>query len=187
MPELPEVETTCRGIAPHIVGEKITRVIVRERRLRLPIPRRFAAELSGQRITAVKRRGKYLLLGCRTGTLIIHLGMSGTLRLVPSAKPAAKHDHVDLQLSNGLTLRLRDPRRFGLMLFTEEDPLRHPLLSGLGPEPLTAAMNGASPTAAAWPPSSSSWMLRSSSAWVISTPMRPCSWRVSILRVPREW
>lgn len=142
MPELPEVETTCRGIAPHVTGQRITRVIVRERRLRHPIPRRFAATVGGQRISEVGRRGKYLLLACDAGTLIIHLGMSGTLRLVPAAAPAEKHDHVDLLLDNGLALRLRDPRRFGLMVWTAEDPLRHPLLSALGPEPLTAAFSG---------------------------------------------
>jgi formamidopyrimidine-DNA glycosylase len=143
MPELPEVETTCRGIAPHVTGQRITRVIVRERRLRHPIPRRFAATVTGQRISEVGRRGKYLLLACDAGTLIIHLGMSGTLRLVPAAKPAEKHDHVDLQLDNGMALRLRDPRRFGLMVWTAEDPLRHPLLSALGPEPLTAVFSAA--------------------------------------------
>ena len=143
MPELPEVETTCRGIAPHITGQRITRVVVRERRLRLPIPRHFAARVAGQEIGGVERRGKYLLVRCSGGTLIIHLGMSGNLRLVAAAKPAEKHDHVDLCLNNGLALRLRDPRRFGLMVWTEEDPLLHPLLSGLGPEPLTAAFSGA--------------------------------------------
>ena len=143
MPELPEVETTCRGIAPHVVGQTVTRVVVRERRLRHPIPRHFAARVTGQRITHVGRRGKYLLLECDDGTLIIHLGMSGNLRLVPMAKPAEKHDHVDLCLSNGLALRLRDPRRFGLMVWTVDDPLSHPLLNGLGPEPLTASFNAA--------------------------------------------
>jgi formamidopyrimidine-DNA glycosylase len=139
MPELPEVETTRRGIAPHTSGQAITRVIVRERRMRHPIPRSFSVKVTGQRIREVGRRGKYLLLACSAGTVIIHLGMSGTLRLVPADRPAEKHDHVDLQLSNGLALRLRDPRRFGLMVWTDEDPLLHPLLRGLGPEPLTAA------------------------------------------------
>jgi len=142
MPELPEVETTRRGIAPHISGQKITRVIVRERRMRHPIPRNFSAKASGQRILEVGRRGKYLLLTCGAGTVIVHLGMSGTLRLVPADRPAQKHDHVDLQLSNGLALRLRDPRRFGLMIWSDEDPLLHPLLRDLGPEPLTAVFTG---------------------------------------------
>ena len=143
MPELPEVETARRGIAPHVTGQTITRVVVRERRLRHPIPRHFAARVAGQRIDHVARRGKYILVACADGTLIIHLGMSGNLRLVPVAKPAEKHDHVDLCLSNGLALRLRDPRRFGLMVWTEDDPLSHPLLNDLGPEPLTAAFNAA--------------------------------------------
>ena len=142
MPELPEVETTARGIAPHVVGQRITRVVVRERRLRRPIPRNFAASVTGQEIGEVRRRGKYLLLITADGTLIIHLGMSGSLRLVPAATAVEKHDHVDLQLSNGLALRLRDPRRFGLMLWTHEDPACHPLLSGLGPEPLAADFDG---------------------------------------------
>ncbi|MEJ2564875.1 MAG: bifunctional DNA-formamidopyrimidine glycosylase/DNA-(apurinic or apyrimidinic site) lyase, partial [Gammaproteobacteria bacterium] len=143
MPELPEVETTSRGIAPYVTGKRINQAVVRERRLRRPIPRGFAAALAGQRIRSVGRRGKYLLLACEAGTLIIHLGMSGALRLVPAATPPQKHDHVDLQLSSGLALRLRDPRRFGLMVWTTEDPLAHPLLSGLGPEPLTRAFNAA--------------------------------------------
>jgi formamidopyrimidine-DNA glycosylase len=143
MPELPEVETTSRGIAPYVTGQRISRVVVRERRLRRPIARGFAAALTGQRIHSVGRRGKYLLLACDAGTLIVHLGMSGTLRLVPAATRPQKHDHVDLQLSNGLVLRLRDPRRFGLMVWTTEDPLAHPLLSGLGPEPLARAFNAA--------------------------------------------
>ncbi len=118
------------------------RVVVRERRMRLPIPRQFAARVTGRLIAAISRRGKYLLLNCTDGTLIIHLGMSGSLRVVPADKSAERHDHVDLRLSNGMVLRLRDPRRFGLMVWIEEDPLRHPLLSSLGPEPLTATFNG---------------------------------------------
>ena len=142
MPELPEVETTARGIASHVVGQRVTRVVVRERRLRRPIPRNFAANVTGREIREVRRRGKYLLLITADGTLIIHLGMSGSLRLVPVTAAAEKHDHVDLQLGNGLALRLRDPRRFGLMVWTRDDPLAHPLLSGLGPEPLDAAFRG---------------------------------------------
>jgi len=143
MPELPEVETVKRGIAPHVVGQRIMRVVVRERRMRRPIPRQFAARVTGRQIAGISRRGKYLLCDCTAGTLIIHLGMSGNLRVVPVDKPAEKHDHVDLRLSNGVALRLCDPRRFGLIVWTEDDPLRHPLLNGLGPEPLTAAFSGA--------------------------------------------
>jgi formamidopyrimidine-DNA glycosylase len=139
MPELPEVETTRRGIAPYISSQVISRVIVRERRMRHPIPPGFSAKVAGQRILEVGRRGKYLLLACGDGTVIIHLGMSGTLRLVPADLPAQKHDHVDLRLGKGRALRLRDPRRFGLIVWTDEDPLLHPLLRDLGPEPLTAA------------------------------------------------
>ena len=143
MPELPEVETTCRGIAPNITGQRITRAVVRNRRLRYPIPSNFAAAVTGKRIHNVGRRGKYLMLACGAGTIIIHLGMSGNLRLVPGGRRPQKHDHVDLCLSNGLALRFRDPRRFGLMVWTTEDPLLHPLLKDLGPEPLNAAFNGA--------------------------------------------
>ena len=142
MPELPEVETAARGIAPHVTAQRVLRAVVRDPRLRRPIPRNFAAQLSGRTITAVTRRGKYLLLTTDAGTLIIHLGMSGSLRLVPVATPPQKHDHVDLQLSNGMALRLRDPRRFGLMVWTRRDPLDHPLLKALGPEPLDAGFDG---------------------------------------------
>lgn len=142
MPELPEVETAARGIAPHVEGQRITRVVVRERRLRRPIPRGFAARLAGRKIETVTRRGKYLLLVTDGGTLIMHFGMSGSLRVVTAGVPAQKHDHVDVQLSNGQVLRLHDPRRFGLMVWTEDDPLAHPLLSKLGPEPLSGSFNG---------------------------------------------
>lgn len=142
MPELPEVETTRRGIEPHIVGRRVTAVRVRQRRLRLPVPRRLDAELVGQSITDVRRRGKYLLLGTSAGTAIVHLGMSGSLRIAPAARPADAHDHIDIVLEGGRCLRLRDPRRFGLMLWTRRDPLIHPLLSSLGPEPLVPAFTG---------------------------------------------
>jgi formamidopyrimidine-DNA glycosylase len=142
MPELPEVETAARGIAPHVTGRRLVRAVVREPRLRRPIPRSFAAQVTGQAITAVRRRGKYLLLVTDAGTLLIHLGMSGSLRVVPCDTPPQRHDHVDLQLDNGLALRLRDPRRFGLMLWTRGDPFAHPLLRDLGPEPLAAAFTG---------------------------------------------
>lgn len=142
MPELPEVETAARGIAPHVTGQHILRAVVRDPRLRRPIPRRFAAEVAGRIVAVVRRRGKYLLLITDAGTLILHLGMSGSLRLVPRGTPPHKHDHVDLELGNGLALRLRDPRRFGLMIWTREDPMRHPLLRALGPEPLEKDFTG---------------------------------------------
>ncbi len=135
MPELPEVETSCRGIRPHVVGQQILDVIVRQPKLRYPIPP-LVGPLVGQRIDAVTRRGKYLLLAAGTGHLLIHLGMSGSLRLVPSTEPPGKHDHVDWQLASGLSLRLTDPRRFGVVDWLEGDPFAHKLLATLGPEPL---------------------------------------------------
>lgn len=144
MPELPEVETTRRGIAPHLVGQRVTRVTVREARLRWPVPRELARELTGQTLHAVQRRGKYLLLRADTGTVILHLGMSGSVRLVSSDTPAGKHEHVDIALGNGLCLRLTDPRRFGSLHWTRADPLTHPLLADLGPEPLSDEFTGES-------------------------------------------
>ena len=141
MPELPEVETTRRGIAPHLEGQKVSRVIVRDRRLRWPIPEDLDIRLSGQRIVQVDRRAKYLLINAEVGTLISHLGMSGNLRLVEVGLPAAKHEHVDIELESGLALRYTDPRRFGAMLWSL-DPLNHELLSRLGPEPLTDLFDG---------------------------------------------
>ena len=143
MPELPEVETTRRGILPHVLGRRVERVIVRQRKLRWPVPHSLCRELSGQRIDRVERRGKYLLLGTAKGTAIVHLGMSGSLRVVPSDKPAEKHDHVDIVIAGGQSLRLRDPRRFGSLLWTRVDPHRHALLANLGPEPLEEEFHGA--------------------------------------------
>jgi formamidopyrimidine-DNA glycosylase len=135
MPELPEVETARRGIAPHVQGRRVAAVIVRDRRLRWPIPPALSRELPGQTIVDVTRRAKYLLFHTAGGTLIIHLGMSGSLRVVPCATPPAKWDHLDIALDNGKCLRLRDPRRFGAALWTRADPARHALLKDLGPEP----------------------------------------------------
>ncbi len=142
MPELPEVETTRRGIEPHLLGYSIRKVIVRNRKLRWPVPANLSGELQQQIVASVKRRGKYLLLGFDKGTLIIHLGMSGSLRILPSTCAAEKHDHVELQLSSGQCLRLRDPRRFGCVLWTRRDPLKHKLLVSLGPEPLLENFDG---------------------------------------------
>jgi formamidopyrimidine-DNA glycosylase len=141
MPELPEVETTRRGIAPHLVGQRVERVVVRERRLRWPIPEDLDVRLSGQRIEAVERRAKYLLIRAGAGTLIGHLGMSGSLRLVEAGLPVAKHEHVDILLESGLALRYTDPRRFGALLWSL-DPLAHELLRKLGPEPLGEDFDG---------------------------------------------
>ncbi|GAB6042767.1 bifunctional DNA-formamidopyrimidine glycosylase/DNA-(apurinic or apyrimidinic site) lyase [Endothiovibrio diazotrophicus] len=142
MPELPEVETTRRGIAPHLEGHTVAGVDIRQRKLRRPIPQEFAAELTGQRIEAVERRAKYLLLRTAGGSAILHLGMSGSLRLVEPGAPPDRHDHVDIRIADGRTLRYTDPRRFGLVLWTRDDPLGHPLLAPLGPEPLTDAFDG---------------------------------------------
>ncbi|AEJ02391.1 Formamidopyrimidine-DNA glycosylase [Nitrosomonas sp. Is79A3] len=146
MPELPEVETTRRGIAPHLLGQSIANVIIRNPRLRWPIPGNLSKLLAGLTIQAVTRRAKYLLLDCGAGTLIFHLGMSGSLRILPysvmqSIEPPLKHDHFDLILSDQTVLRLRDPRRFGAVLWHTGDILQHPLLMNLGPEPLTADFN----------------------------------------------
>ena len=136
MPELPEVETTRRGLAPHMQGHRIDAVIVRNRALRWPIPRGLAKQVSGRTVRAVERRGKYLLIDCGAGWMILHLGMSGSLRVVPNGTPAGKHDHVDLVLSSEMIARLTDPRRFGALLWEPDDPLHHPLLARLAPEPL---------------------------------------------------
>jgi formamidopyrimidine-DNA glycosylase len=143
MPELPEVETTCRGIRPHLLGQQVSKVIVRNPRLRWPIPPQLADELPGQRIQRVERRAKYLLLGSGEHTLILHLGMSGNLRIVRADTPAGKHDHLDLVLADGNCLRLQDPRRFGAALWVKGNPNHHPLLKTLGPEPLSEDFNGA--------------------------------------------
>ena len=141
MPELPEVETTRRGIAPHLEGHRVTRLIVRDARLRWPIPEDLAIQVENQTFTAVRRRAKYLLMDIGGGTLISHLGMSGNLRLVPAETPVLKHEHVDIELDSGLTLRYTDPRRFGAMLWQRAGEV-HPLLARLGPEPLSADFDG---------------------------------------------
>ncbi|MES9990557.1 MAG: bifunctional DNA-formamidopyrimidine glycosylase/DNA-(apurinic or apyrimidinic site) lyase [Candidatus Thiodiazotropha sp.] len=142
MPELPEVETTRRGIAPHIEGQRIDRVVIRQPRLRWPIPGTLPQLLKGRKLLSVSRRGKYLLLALHNGTLIMHLGMSGSLRIVNAGTAAQKHDHFDLQFGNGSLLRLRDPRRFGAVLWTDQPEMTHPLLAGLGPEPLGEVFDG---------------------------------------------
>ncbi len=141
MPELPEVETTRRGIEPHIVGQRIARLDVRCARLRWPVPAALARELRGQRIERVRRRAKYLLLDSATGSAIVHLGMSGSLRVLDADAPARLHDHVDLVFANGRALRFHDPRRFGCWLWQAEGTT-HELLADLGPEPLSEAFDG---------------------------------------------
>jgi len=142
MPELPEVETTRLGILPLVKGASVISVSVRQRQLRYPVPATLARELTGLDIQDVQRRGKYLLLITAKGAVIIHLGMSGSLRLVPHGTTAGKHDHVDICLDNQHCLRLRDPRRFGLVLWTRHPPLAHQLLCSLGPEPLSNEFTG---------------------------------------------
>jgi formamidopyrimidine-DNA glycosylase len=136
MPELPEVETTRRGLEPAMVGRRITAVVVAERRLRWRLPASFEAALSGRRITAVGRRAKYLLVGTDRGTLLVHLGMSGSLRVVDTGAPRRTHDHVELRLDSGRCVRFNDPRRFGSMQVVHGRPERHRLLRALAPEPL---------------------------------------------------
>ena len=135
MPELPEVETTRRGIEPHVCGQRIDNIILRDTRLRWPISAEVA-DLGGRQIQQVSRRGKYLLMQLDRGSLIWHLGMSGSMRILPVGAAAQSHEHVELQLANGQSLRFRDPRRFGALLYSETDPLQHRLLNQLGPEPL---------------------------------------------------
>jgi formamidopyrimidine-DNA glycosylase len=135
MPELPEVETTRRGLAPHVVGRAIARVEVREPRLRWPVAQELARSLADERIASLERRGKYLLFGTGAGTLLVHLGMSGSLRYLPEPLPPSTHDHIDLHFADGSALRFNDPRRFGSFVLTAA-PHEHPLLRELGPEPL---------------------------------------------------
>lgn len=142
MPELPEVETTRRGLAPHLERHRFIGAVVRDARLRHGGVAELASVLRDERIARVSRRGKYLLVHCAHGTLVIHLGMSGSLRVVPAATPPQSHDHVDLLLDSGLCVRLRDPRRFGSMFWVRGDPAQHKLLRDLGPEPLSDEFNG---------------------------------------------
>jgi formamidopyrimidine-DNA glycosylase len=141
MPELPEVETTCRGITPHIQNTVIQACIIRQPRLRWPISDTIT-DLVGQTILTVKRRAKYILIETTHGTLIMHLGMSGSLRICKAETPIRKHDHVDFLLSNGNVLRFHDPRRFGAVLHTLNSPYTHTLLKSLGVEPLEAEFTG---------------------------------------------
>ena len=143
MPELPEVETTRRGIAPHMTGRTVTGLVLRERRLRWPVSPELADILTGQVIQRVERRAKYLLLRTDPGCVLLHLGMSGSLRLLPTDHPAQKHDHVDIQLDSDYCLRFNDPRRFGALLWTSQPPEQHRLLRDLGPEPLGPEFSGA--------------------------------------------
>ena len=142
MPELPEVETTRRGIAPHLLGRRIVQVEIRQWRLRWPISRQVQTRLPDQRIQDIARRAKYLLLKTDAGTLILHLGMSGRLQLVPCGRTPGPHDHLDLVTEDAICLRLSDPRRFGAALWCAGDVSHHWLLRSLGPEPLEPGFDG---------------------------------------------
>lgn len=141
MPELPEVETTRAGLAPHLTGRTISAVTLRRPDLRWPIPPEVAAQLPGQRIDAIRRRAKYLLLDTHAGSALLHLGMSGSLRVLAPDVPVRRHDHVDIALDSGQVLRFNDPRRFGCLLWQPAGET-HALLRDLGPEPLDDAFDG---------------------------------------------
>lgn len=141
MPELPEVETTRRGIAPHLEGQRVTAVTVRQAALRWPVARELRHLLPGARIELVERRAKYLLVHTQVGTAVLHLGMSGSLRILPATTKPGKHDHVDWLLDSGQMLRFTDPRRFGAQLWQPAGTI-HTVLAGLGPEPLDDGFDG---------------------------------------------
>ena len=142
MPELPEVETSRRGIAPHIEGKTFKAIIIRQAQLRWPVPDALMTVLPGLTLNSVERRGKYLLLKTCQETLILHLGMSGNLRIATPEQAPGKHDHVDFIFNDNTLLRLNDQRKFGAVLWCEGEVLNHPLLATLGPEPLSDAFNG---------------------------------------------
>ncbi len=142
MPELPEVETSRAGIAPHLQGRTVSRLVVRQPQLRWPVPDELARCLEGKIILSVLRRGKYILINVDGGAALLHLGMSGSVRILPVGAPVGKHDHVDLELDSGSMLRLTDPRRFGALLWQPENEL-HSLLASLGPEPLSDEFDAA--------------------------------------------
>ena len=141
MPELPEVETTRRGLLPHVQGRRVEHVLLRRADLRWPIPREVEELLPERRIDAIRRRAKYLLLDTDAGSALLHLGMSGSLRVLPADAPVRAHDHVDIALDSDRVLRFNDPRRFGCLLWQAPGEV-HPLLAGLGPEPLSDAFDG---------------------------------------------
>lgn len=143
MPELPEVEVTRLGLVPHIIGRVVTNVRVHQSQLRWPVPKGLARTLLGQPLHALSRRGKYLLWTFANGTLITHLGMSGKMRIVERGTSLQAHDHIEWEFDQQLIVRLNDPRRFGAVLWTTDLPLQHPLLSQLGPEPLSTAFSAA--------------------------------------------
>lgn len=140
MPELPEVETTLNGIKPWVLGQRISDVIIHQSSLRWPVTCGMSDLVRGQTIVSLQRRAKYIILQLKVGSMLIHLGMSGSLRIVDSKTPRRKHDHIELQLANGSVLRYHDPRRFGCWLYSRDD---HEQLRHLGPEPLSDNFDGA--------------------------------------------
>lgn len=142
MPELPEVEVTRRRLERALAGKRFSQVILRVDKLRLPVPAELAEILPGRMLRRIDRRGKYLLLDCVGGWLLIHLGMTGFLRLLHETSPPGKHDHLDFLFDDGHLLRFHDPRKFGIVSWYAGDPRQHPLLAGIGPEPLSAAFDG---------------------------------------------
>jgi formamidopyrimidine-DNA glycosylase len=142
MPELPEVEVIRRRIAPHMEGKEILRTVVRKSDLRRPVPAELQTELPGQLIMRVERRGKYLIVRCSEANIILHLGMTGDLSILPASTPPGRHDHLDIVFTDGLCLRFNDSRRFGSVSWTKGNPLRQALLEKLGPEPFTSSFTG---------------------------------------------
>jgi len=142
MPELPEVETSRRGVLPHIKGSTLAQLIVRQPKLRWPIESHLPETLAGNRLNNIRRRGKYMLFDFEAGTVLIHLGMSGSVRILTQDVEVTKHDHFDMLFSNGNCLRFNDPRRFGSLLWAGQNPLEHSLISKLGPEPLDEDFGG---------------------------------------------
>lgn len=141
MPELPEVETSRRGIEPHLLNRKIKRIDIRQHKLRWPIPKKLPVLACGRKILSIDRRAKYILLKLENGNIIIHLGMSGSLRICDPKTQPEKHDHIDIIVQGDKALRLRDPRKFGCVLWTSDAIEQHKLISSLGPEPLSDAFD----------------------------------------------
>ena len=142
MPELPEVETTVQGIKPFLLGQNIQKITVRNGRLRWPVPADLVTRMKNQNVQFVSRRGKYILIGVDQGGILIHLGMSGSLRVLQQSEDPGKHDHFDVITDGGSVIRYHDPRRFGCLLWHPDDIYEHPLLSRLGVEPLQRGFDG---------------------------------------------
>ncbi len=183
MPELPEVETTVRGILPHLVGQTILELVLRAEKLRWPLDRGLCEVLPGQKIVAVTRRAKYLLIHCEHGVLIIHLGMTGVLRIIPADTTERKHDHVDLIMTNGQAMRFSDPRRFGILPIRRSHPINTDVWLTWGRSLWTAVLT--LPTSTICREAKNrrskllSWIKKRWSELVISMPTRPCSKLVS--------